>query len=274
MEEVVARIAAEQQRRYYGKYRGFVDDNADPDQLGRLRLRVPSVLGDAVTGWALPCLPYGGLDGQGSFFIPDISARVWVEFEEGRLDAPIWVGTYPRADVPPPADGQKEPPTTRILQTATGHKLQFDDEEGAEVLRLTHANTASELAMTEDGNTVLTDEAGSRLTLDAAAGEVVLADANGNTLTMTASGTTVEDSNGNKVEMGPAGVTVSASAQVVIEGATVAVGGQGGEPLIKGTSFLTLFMTHVHTCTAPGAPSSPPIPQGEMSTLTTTSTAL
>ena len=54
-------IARQQTRRYYGKYRGFVTDNADPEQRGRLKVRVPSVLGDAETGWALPCLPFGGL---------------------------------------------------------------------------------------------------------------------------------------------------------------------------------------------------------------------
>ena len=50
------------ERRFYGKYRGIVVDNQDPSKLGRLKLRVPSVLGkDVVTGWATPCVPYGGL---------------------------------------------------------------------------------------------------------------------------------------------------------------------------------------------------------------------
>jgi uncharacterized protein involved in type VI secretion and phage assembly len=273
MDEATARIARDQARKYYGKFRGFVVDNEDPEQLGRLRLTVPSVLGTAETGWALPCAPYGGLDGQGAFLVPDVGAQVWVEFEEGNRDQPIWVGTFWRTGDAPPADAKLAPPTTRILQTASGHKLRFDDKEGEEGIRVTHANAKSELLMEHDGNVVLTDEAGSKLTLDAAAGKAVLADANGNTLTMAAAGTTIEDANGNKVEMGASGITVSAAAQVVIEGASVAVGGQGGEPLIKGTSFLSLFMTHMHTCTAPGSPTSPPIPQGEMSTLTTKTTA-
>ena len=49
------------QRRAYGKYRGFVIDNADPERLARVKLRVPSLLGEAESGWALPCLPCGGL---------------------------------------------------------------------------------------------------------------------------------------------------------------------------------------------------------------------
>ena len=64
---------------------------------------------------------------------------------------------------------------------------------------------------------------------------------------------------------------VSSSATITIEGSMVNIGGSGGEPLIKGQSFLSLFATHIHTV-APvvGGPTSPPIPQGEMSTLSVT----
>jgi len=55
--------------------------------------------------------------------------------------------------------------------------------------------------------------------------------------------------------------------KIVVDGQQGLLGGEGGEPVIKGQSFLTLFATHVHTCTAPGSPTSPPIPQGEMSSL-------
>ena len=264
-------VARQQQRTYYGKYRGFVVDNADPENLGRVTVRVPSVLGNEVTGWALPCAPFGGLDGQGLFLIPEVDAQVWVEFEEGNPDKPIWTGTFWRAGDPPPENAQVAPPTTRILQTPAGHRLQFDDADGDERVTLAHTG-GSELVMEPDGNLILTNEGGSKLTLDNASSQVVLEDSSGNTMTMTSTGTTIEDSNGNKVEMGPSGVAVKGTT-VTIEGNQVAVAGAGGEPLIKGTSFLSLFATHVHTTTAPGAPTSPPIPQGEFSSLTTKTTA-
>lgn len=258
--------------RYYGKYRGFVADNEDPEKRGRLRVRVPSLLGDSQTGWALPCLPYGGLADQGLFLVPDLDAQLWVEFEEGNLDRPIWVGTFWQQSSDVPSEAALSPPTTRLLKTASGHVLQFDDAEGDEQFRLVHP-AGAEMTIDKNGTVITKDAQGSTLTLDADAGKVELKDANGNVLTMDSSGTLLKDKNGNTVEMAAAGITVKGQ-QIVIEGTTVAIGGQGGEPLIKGTTFLGLFATHMHTCTAPGSPTSPPIPQGEMSSLTTKTTAM
>ncbi|MHC4180871.1 MAG: phage baseplate assembly protein V [Planctomycetota bacterium] len=272
MEQALVQVARRQQRRYFGKYRGFVADNEDPEQRGRLKLRLPSILGSEVSGWALPCLPFGGLANQGFFLVPDVDAQVWVEFEEGNPDQPIWTGTFWQQSGDPPEEAAKTPPTTRVLRTPSGHVLQFDDAEGEEQIRLHHP-TEAELLVDPEGTVSLTDKAGSKLTLDAAGNKAILEDSNGNTLTMDSGGTVIEDANGNKIEMAASGITVKGT-RILIEGSAVAVGGQGGEPLIKGTSFLSLFMTHMHTCTAPGSPSSPPIPQGEMSTLTTKTTAM
>lgn len=266
MEELLHQLVRQVQNKYYGKYRGFVVDNNDPDQLGRVKVRVPSVLGDAVTGWALPCLPFGGLADQGLFTIPEVSAQVWVEFEEGELSHPIWTGTFWQSSGDVPSEGQKAPPTTRVLKTPSGHVLQFDDESGSEQFRLHHP-AGSEMTIDAQGTVLLTDANGAKVTLDVAGNQVIVEDANGNKLTMSTTGTTVQDANGNKIEMTAAGVNLKASATVVVEGSAVMLGGQGGEPVIKGPSFLALFATHIHP-TAMG-PSGPPIPQGEMSSLST-----
>ena len=63
--------------RHYGKYRGHVTDNKDPDGLGRIKATVPDVLHDVETGWALPCAPYSG-DKSGSFTVPAVGAGVWI----------------------------------------------------------------------------------------------------------------------------------------------------------------------------------------------------
>lgn len=252
-------------RRAYGKYRGFVSDNADPDKLGRVKLSVPALLGEAVTGWALPCMPCGGLANEGFFSVPAVGAQVWVEFEGGNLDFPIWVGTFWQQAGDAPEEVQ-DPPTTRVLRTAKGHVFLIEDKDDAEEVKLLHSSGAM-LDMDKDGNVLLTDSNGAKLTLDAANNQALLEDANGNSLTLSSQGATLEDANGNKVEVAASGVKVSASATITLEGAQVMLGGSGGEPVIKGTSFLTLFATHVHP-TGVG-PSGPPIPQGEMSSLST-----
>jgi uncharacterized protein involved in type VI secretion and phage assembly len=80
-------------QKFYGKYRGRVNDNRDPEGLGRIRALVPDVIGDEETGWALPSAPYAG-DGVGFFLVPPIGANVWIEFEKGNPDNPIRVGGF------------------------------------------------------------------------------------------------------------------------------------------------------------------------------------
>ncbi|MFB8789828.1 MAG: phage baseplate assembly protein V [Potamolinea sp.] len=78
---------------FYGKYRGIVSDNRDPLMLGRIRAKVPDVFGDLESGWALPSVPYAG-NGVGLFLIPPSNAWVWIEFEHGDPDYPIWTGCF------------------------------------------------------------------------------------------------------------------------------------------------------------------------------------
>lgn len=78
---------------FYGKYRGKVENNVDPMQLGRIQVSVPAVLGEGRMSWAMPCVPYAG-SGVGFFAIPSTDANVWVEFEGGDPDYPIWSGCF------------------------------------------------------------------------------------------------------------------------------------------------------------------------------------
>ncbi len=78
---------------FFGKYRGKVENNVDPMLLGRVQVSVPAVLGDGTLSWAMPCVPYAG-SGVGLFAIPPVGAGVWVEFEGGDTDYPIWSGCF------------------------------------------------------------------------------------------------------------------------------------------------------------------------------------
>jgi hypothetical protein len=116
--------------RYYGKYRGTVVNNVDPEQRGRIMAIVPDVQGLIPLSWAMPCVPIAGKQ-QGTFMVPQIGAGVWIEFEQGDADYPIWVGGFwgstlevPLAAATPPAI----PPGQNIVfQTGLQHLLVISD---------------------------------------------------------------------------------------------------------------------------------------------------
>ena len=112
-------------RRFYGKYRGLVIENIDPEQIGRIMVQVPDVLGETPSSWAMPCVPAAGIQ-SGCFIVPPIGSQVWVEFEQGDPDYPIWTGGFWGlvADVPvfataPPAI----PPGQNIVLQTTGQNM-------------------------------------------------------------------------------------------------------------------------------------------------------
>ena len=78
---------------YFGKYRGKVENNIDPMQQGRIMVSVPAVTGSGTLNWAMPSAPFAG-SGVGFWAIPPIGANVWVEYEGGDPDYPIWSGCF------------------------------------------------------------------------------------------------------------------------------------------------------------------------------------
>ena len=132
---------------FLSKYRGKVKINKDPMQLGRIQVSVPSVLGEGTQSWAMPCVPYAG-SGVGFFAIPPVGANVWVEFEGGNLDYPIWSGCFWGAgEVPMPAIAEMKVLKTEMgtitlndmpgvggitIETITGMKIEIN-EKGIEI---------------------------------------------------------------------------------------------------------------------------------------------
>jgi uncharacterized protein involved in type VI secretion and phage assembly len=145
--------------KYYGKYRGRVVDNADPNSMGRLRVIVPAVAADEPLGWAMPCVPFAG-DGVGLYLIPEVDALVWVEFEGGDLNYPIWSGCFWASDQLP--EGAE--PGVFMLKTTAGHIIKLSDKD--EVIELTHAGGA---VITVEGDTITIDSGSTKIMLDSSA---------------------------------------------------------------------------------------------------------
>lgn len=123
---------------FFGKYRALVTDNQDPSNLGRVKARVPEVLGDVETGWALPAAPYAG-DGVGLYTVPAQNAGVWIEFESGDVSRPIWSGCWwSDGQLPKDETGSSSTPSRKIIRTDQGLLLALDD--GGTTIALSDGN--------------------------------------------------------------------------------------------------------------------------------------
>lgn len=114
-------------KQFFGKYRGTVFNNLDPEFKGRIQALVPDVLGPIPSTWATPCVPITGISGlqSGIYAVPPLQASVWMEFEHGDPDAPIWSGCFWASPSEVPLPALIGSPTTPniVLQTVGQNTL-------------------------------------------------------------------------------------------------------------------------------------------------------
>jgi hypothetical protein len=170
--------------KYYGKYRGTVVNNIDPEQRGRIQAIIPDVLGLIPSSWAMPCVPIAGKQ-EGIFVVPQIGAGVWMEFEQGESDYPIWVGGFWGIATEVPALALAPPPIP------PGQNI---------VLQTTLQNSI-----------VLSDAAPTPLT-----GGIVLKSATGATIIVNDSGIYIDNNKGASLIMVGKSVTINNGALVII----------------------------------------------------------
>jgi uncharacterized protein involved in type VI secretion and phage assembly len=108
-----------------------VIDNMDPLQIGRMMVQVPDVSNVLPSTWAMPCLPFCGTQ-SGFFIVPEIGSGVWVEFEQGNVDYPIWVGCFWGSAAEVPVLARATPPglSAITLQTPLQNGLTVSDLPG------------------------------------------------------------------------------------------------------------------------------------------------
>ena len=157
-------------KKYFGKYRGVVTNNVDPLQQGRVQVAVQDG-GGQESNWAMPCAPHAG-PGYGQLALPVIGAQVWVEFENGEIKHPLWVGGLWGPGELPPLAAPPKGGTAITLQTLKQNGLTISDAQGGSIV-----------LKSTSGASITVNDAG--ITLD-----------NGNGATLTLQGNTVSINGG------------------------------------------------------------------------------
>ena len=241
--------------RYYGKYRGEVTDNEDADKIGAVKVKVPAIFGATLEVWAKPCFTYG------HFFVPAVADKVWVEFEGGDPQYPIWVGTwYPQAGTP--EKSRVSPPDNRVIQTASGHTIELDDTGDKPRITIRHKDN-SFLAIDDKGSVIVANKNGSTIYLNADKKEATLLSEQGHLLAMNDKGMVMMNKEGSGLDLTGDTVRITA-AKILLEGTTVSLGAGAAEPTLLANQFMTLwtqFLTHTHpSAMGPTGPAVPPAP--------------
>lgn len=140
---------------FFGKYRATVLDNIDPLQIGRLMVQVPDVSNVIPSTWAMPCVPFAGLQ-SGFYAVPAIGSGVWVEFEHGDPDYPIWVGCFWGSAADLPALALAAPPGVQqvVIQTTEQNMLMVSDVPGPTGGILLKTSAGALISITDTGITI------------------------------------------------------------------------------------------------------------------------
>ncbi len=144
-------------KKFYGKYRGIVIENIDPENKGRIMVEVADITQLTPSTWAEACVPIaGGETPAGVYVVPAIGANVWVEFEQGDLRYPIWTGCFwgSQTDVPTLAlEGLPGSPSI-ILQTSGQNMIVISDLPGPTGGIMLSNNTGASILINDVGITI------------------------------------------------------------------------------------------------------------------------
>jgi uncharacterized protein involved in type VI secretion and phage assembly len=158
---------ADQKRTYYGKYRGVVVNNIDLENRGRIQATVPDVTSLIPSTWAEASVPLGGgPPPMGIYVVPPIGANVWIEFEKGDPNYPVWTGCMWgfQAEVPTLALAGIPGDPNIVLQTTGQHTLMLTDVPGPTGGIMLKSATGSMIIVSDAGITI-TNGKGATITM-------------------------------------------------------------------------------------------------------------
>jgi uncharacterized protein involved in type VI secretion and phage assembly len=138
---------------FFGKYRGSVKNITDPENRGRIQVNVPALHGEGQLNWALPSVPYAG-NQKGFYAIPPVDANVWVEFEGGNLEFPIWSGCFWAESEVPGSAKDTEATTQHIAMQTTGTTLLLSDKSGSDGGLILKLSSGAKIEINSNGITI------------------------------------------------------------------------------------------------------------------------
>ena len=128
---------------------GTVDDIDDPNGWGRVKVMLPWLDGDAGAVWARLASPAAGPE-RGFYFIPEVGDEVVVGYLGDDPRFPVVVGSLWNGSHAPPHSLDAQTNAIREIVSRAGHRITFDDSDGAALLKLV---TAAEQTVTLDDST-------------------------------------------------------------------------------------------------------------------------
>ncbi len=172
--------------RFYGLYPALVTDNQDPDNQGRVRVRLPWAPdndGAAYENWARLATMMAG-NNRGSWFVPDVDDEVLVGFEAGDPRRPYVLGMlWNGVDAPP--ETMDADNNLKSIVSRADIRITLDDSEGA--VKLTLSTPGGHSLVFDDGDRSVT----------------------------------ATDSSGNTIKMDSGGISITAVSQVKVDAATI-----------------------------------------------------
>lgn len=203
---------------------GIVTDIADPEKIGRVKIKLPWLSDTDAPDWAR-VVSVGGGKARGIIFTPEINDEVLVGFEQGNLNRPyVLGGLWNGKDAPAiaTADAAKNGAVVqRAIVSRSGHKIILDDTEGSETITITDKGGNKFVIKSQDNS--LTIETKGNITIESkgnmsfkATGNMAL-EATGN-ISLKATGNLAAEATAKAELKGGAGVDVSSPAITNVKG--------------------------------------------------------
>jgi uncharacterized Zn-binding protein involved in type VI secretion len=129
-DNLVSRISYRPADTLLGYHLGIVEDNADPDKRGRLKVRFPFWGDKVVSNWIPLLRPYASKE-AGAWMLPDIGTQVICCFFNYSPSKPVVIGSVYTPRAKPPLTENPDN-NLKVFTTKGGSRIVLSDKDGEE----------------------------------------------------------------------------------------------------------------------------------------------